>query len=162
MIVHRVAAAVTDKILVESINTLEELQNLVDTNPELYFNNIDGVGGFGGKFLIAQHQLNFTEDVIYEYAGKGLSFYIMLMNPNLSDELRYYLRVEYYGKDYVNAIYFNPDSWAKNEEHLDKIAILEDKLSNLVCGQCNCSEYDCEYMDLEQEYDELINQPYML
>ena len=167
MIVHRVVDVI-NKELVDSINTLDELQSLVDVNPELYFNNQDGEHGFGGKFLIAQHLLKFTEDVIYDNAGKGLSVYAMLMKPDISEELRYYLRTLWYGVDKVNALYFNPDLWAKNEAHLEKIADAADRLNDYVCGRCGClgDQYDCindqcERANLELDFDELIRQDYI-
>ncbi len=167
MIVHRVAAVI-NKELVDSVNTLEELQNLVDVSPELYFENMDGEHGFGGKFLIAQHQLKFTEDVMYEYAGKGLSAHIMLMKSDIPEELRYYLRTLWYGVEKVNALYFNPELWAKNEAHLEKIADVADQLNNYVCGrrdwlddQYECLDDQCTRANLELDFNELISQDYI-
>jgi hypothetical protein len=166
MIVHPVV--VNDRNIVDNINTLEELQHLVDTQPELYFSNIDGDHGFGGKFLIAQHQLKFTEDLIYEYTGKGLSAHIMLMNSCISEELRYYLRTLWYGIDKINALYFNPELWAKNEAHLEKIADVADQLNNYICGrrvcfddQYECLDDQCKRANLELDFDELISQDYI-
>lgn len=146
--------AVTNKNIVDSVNTLGELQQLVDTNPALYFENLDGEHGFSGKFIIAQHHLKFSEDVIYEYAGKGLSASIMLMRTDISDELRYYLRTLQYGVEAVNALYFNPKKWAKNEAHLDKIA-------DVISKQFNIDNDDETERNLQYELEELTSQNYI-
>lgn len=103
--------------MVDNINTYDDLQQLINTSPDVFFDNLCEISS---KFPLYLLFVKFPNDVILKYVNNGLNPLDLLITQNLTGYIHYYVRSLYYGQDRVDEMYSDIKLLNKNNDILRK------------------------------------------
>lgn len=113
-----VVVAVTN---LDNVQNYDDLQVLVDTAPEEFFDNLSLMSA---KFPLYLTMLKFSDVVIMEYVNNGLNPLSILTSQNISGYLKYYVRTLEYGVEAVDEMYSRLETLYRNEAILQRYNLL--------------------------------------
>lgn len=109
-----VVEAVTN---LDTVQNYDDLQVLVDTAPESFFDNLSIMSA---KFPLYLTMLKLSDVVILKYVNNGLNPLSILTSQNISGYLKYYVRTLEYGVEAVDEMYSRLDTLYRNEAILQR------------------------------------------
>jgi hypothetical protein len=101
----------------DNVQNYDDLQVLVDTTPEAFFDNLSLMSA---KFPLYLTMLKFSDVVIMEFVNNGLNPLSILTSQNISGYLKYYVRTLEYGVEAVDEMYSRLETLYRNEAILQR------------------------------------------